>query len=107
TSTLIQLKGQLSPQEAKQIIEGLQKGTSGAQGGGARGPRSDANWTNHRRYEERQGGVIPTSIQGFFAQVICTSAIAQSAAQPARKPVVQSIRPRTTTTQPARSNAAP
>jgi type II secretory pathway component GspD/PulD (secretin) len=104
---LIRFKGQLSPQEAKQIIDGLQNG-SGSQGnqrGGTRGPRSDAEWSNPRRYEKSPGGSTiglpaPSTMQGLFAQIAVQTAIAQPAKQPKGGPVTGTVRPRAPTTQP-------
>lgn len=105
----IKIQGQLTPQQAKEIIEQLQ-GKKSSQGG-ARGPRSDAAWPR-RRKEPTARAVGPdapasrsiacaigSSMPVIMMQLALTSAVAQTS-QPAG-PVIGTIRPRTATTRPA------
>ncbi len=107
---VIKLQGQLTPEQAKAIIEQMQgKNKSG----GTRGPRSDADWTRHHRDEEAQRGrsgqpmrnvACAMSIPAFLMQATLCTAIAQMPPQPTTRPtgpVISTIRPRTPTTRPA------
>lgn len=88
---VIKLQGQLTPAQAKQIIEQMQnKGKSG--------PRSDAEWTRHRRPARKLACAV--SIPAFMLQATLCTAIAQTP-PPTTRPVISSIRPRTVTTRPA------
>ncbi|MBE7506611.1 MAG: hypothetical protein HS101_10035 [Planctomycetia bacterium] len=96
----------LSPQEAKQLIEQFQQSGKGK----SSGPRSDATWTNQRRYEaplQRKSprrAMVAGSIPVFMMQVALSSAMAQADSQkPTTKPtgpMISTIRPRVATTQP-------
>lgn len=97
---------QLTPQEAKQLIESFQQGAKGKPGS-----RSDADWTRDRRLPTPAGTKPVRSVASAGAwpvimmQMALSGAIAQSpTTQPTTKPsgpVIGTIRPREATTQPA------
>ncbi|MCG8408764.1 MAG: hypothetical protein MI923_26460 [Phycisphaerales bacterium] len=115
----------MSPEEAMELIEKLRRGgdsgsnrgntrgrSSGRRTSGRRGRRGDANWTQDRRYEgmqERgmkgntfQRTTVAASMPVLMMHLALGTAIAQTKTdEPKKRPVVTTIRPRTTTTQPA------
>lgn len=106
---VIQLKT-LSSQEAKQIIDQLQQSGKGRSGG----PRGDAEWTRDRRWRTPQRAASHTvacagTLPMLLMQVALTGAVAQSSsAEPTTQPsgpVIGTIRPRETTTQPSGSRS--
>ncbi len=90
----------MTSQQAKQLIETIQKGP---QNSGSKGPRSDADWSRTRRPVRKFACAM--SIPAFLMQATLSSAIGQTKPQPTTRPaapVISTIRPRTT---PARKPA--
>jgi hypothetical protein len=91
----------MTPQQAKQLIETIQKGPQGG-----KGPRSDADWKrDHRESEvkrEQYGRPVckvacAMSIPAFVMQATLCSAMAQTHPQPTTRPtapMISTIRPR-------------
>lgn len=125
--TVVPISTKLSQQKVQELIRQMQEGNTGSgsrQGGARRGPRGDAEWTNHRRYERvleeettapamktrgRKATVVASTLPVLMMQVAFSTAVAQttpSKPDDAGKPRVSTIRPReTSTTQPASRGA--
>lgn len=123
TRTFIKLDN-LTPEEARQLIETLQQGQENA-GGSNRGRRSgrrgqgrrgDANWTHNRRYDEAKPAIVPAkpkragtmvaaTMPVFLMNVALHTGLAQTDApkkEDAQPPRSIRIRPqRPASTQPA------
>lgn len=106
---VIRLDGQLSPAQAKTLIDQMQKGPQSSPGS-ARGPRSDATWTNTRRYDKaRQGGSgmkYAATLPVLMSQLALSVAVAQTppadaAKRPATPPTTTIRSRQSPTTQPA------
>ena len=131
---VIQIGSKLSPQQIRELINQMQQGQSGTTtGGGRRGPRGDAGWTNQRRYERalegdkhdasqqtsegdsqvpnkrRRAATVAATMPVLMMQLMLTTAVAQNAPAPeadSNRPKVARIRPREAATQPAEKKDA-
>ncbi len=115
---VIRLKN-LSPDQARQLIEQLQQGTTGSgtgrggrsRRGGRRGRRSDAGWQQGRPLDRAMEGrtvrrmTVAGTLPVFFAQVALGMAVAQTPkdAKPAKPPqsfTIRKVQKKAPTTQP-------
>ncbi len=106
TRRVINLKS-MTPQQAKQLLEQIQKGPqAGSPGSSNRGARSDATWTRNRRVEKARTA-FGLSMPVLMTQIALSTAVAQTqfaeappVKQPAKQPTA-TIRSRQPATQPA------